>query len=728
MISKNNIVDNTILIFQNWNESVNKFKTPSNLEKGVYSLVFCNIGLSADNNSWTQVELGKTITNYIPYASNKKEILLNEPLRSVGDIKDRFVQIDGKWYVERNCGGSNVVINKNGVGGGNLSYTFSYEHNGQSASSVANTDSKYRIVDNYVGARALAIADYSANKNRNTIYFHFTNMDIVPTYAQDITSFKDYIDGKTINITFGLSQPTYEPVEIAPTVSTYTDVTHLSNNSTIPMTMNVKNSGYECIIKPSTQYTVCGITSGKIGTSEIIDGKITTPSTITDSFLRPYGSGKVNNVMLLEGNVENMPEYFTGIKSVFEDMKVTDEADENFGKYKAEVKVVGKNKLNPDYLAREILESQTINGVQITYNADGTITLNGTCTENTWLFSFIDMSKYLTNGKTYIISGLYMAITNKDGSSEYNEFVMSEKVEKVEIYLQMLTGDEFNNTILKPQLEEGTVATEYEPYHETKQTLYLDEPLYNNNVMTVHDNKLGYWKNWDSVTFDGSERIEIANINDKTIEFFLSDSINRTINNMACICNTIPYMSSGTNERTTTYETGVYMTINKNKLNTQDVDGFKQWLSENPTTVIYQLAEPVFVPVIEDAPDWVLESFDNCSIHINSGIPIKSVKYLYSGLQAERIVEQTITDNVLTLTKDKLQTATMSNNTTINLPTPLGYTEIHLFFVAQSDLVVTCPSAKWSTTPNLSANKTYEFIFLYINSTVGWLAYVREFS
>ena len=136
----------------------------------------------------------------------------------------------------------------------------------------------------------------------------------------------------------------------------------------------------------------------------------------------------------------------------------------------------------------------------------------------------------------------------------------------------------------------------------------------------------------------------------------------------------------------------------------------------------------MFVPLIEDAPDFVLESFDNCSIHINSGIPIKSVKYLYSGLQSERIVEQTITDNVLTLTKDKLQTATMSNNTTINLPTPLGYTEIHLFFVAQSDLVVTCPSAKWSTTPNLSANKTYEFIFLYINETVGWLAYVREFS
>ena len=37
--------------------------------------------------------------------------------------------------------------------------------------------------------------------------------------------------------------------------------------------------------------------------------------------------------------------------------------------------------------------------------------------------------------------------------------------------------------------------------------------------------------------------------------------------------------------------------ISKSKLSTTDVNGFKQWLSENPTTVVYELAEPWYEPI-----------------------------------------------------------------------------------------------------------------------------------
>jgi hypothetical protein len=37
--------------------------------------------------------------------------------------------------------------------------------------------------------------------------------------------------------------------------------------------------------------------------------------------------------------------------------------------------------------------------------------------------------------------------------------------------------------------------------------------------------------------------------------------------------------------------------INKNKLSTTDVNGFKQWLQSNPTTVVYELAEPWYEPI-----------------------------------------------------------------------------------------------------------------------------------
>ena len=93
-----------------------------------------------------------------------------------------------------------------------------------------------------------------------------------------------------------------------------------------------------------------------------------------------------------------------------------------------------------------------------------------------------------------------------------------------------------------------------------------------------------------------------------------------------------------------------------------------------------------------------------------------------------RVTEQPVTNNILTLTKDKIQYAVMTDNTTINLPTPLGYTEIHLVFNTTSAITITSPNVKWDTIPNLESNKTYEFIFTYINEAIGWLAHVISYS
>lgn len=43
-------------------------------------------------------------TPYQPYKEDKKEILLNEPLRGVGDTKDTIEKINGEWKIVRRCG------------------------------------------------------------------------------------------------------------------------------------------------------------------------------------------------------------------------------------------------------------------------------------------------------------------------------------------------------------------------------------------------------------------------------------------------------------------------------------------------------------------------------------------------------------------------------------------------------------------------------------------------
>lgn len=386
-----------------------------------------------------------TNTDYIPHAENKKQILLNEPLRAVGDTKDRFVQIDGKWYVERNCG--ELVFDGSEDEEWDVSPS-DWSLPNSIVFAIVFPNSKGYDWGKYDGTECLCdkIPSYSDSYLYGNDVFGFTNDNIgaykrfrIPkSYLSSETflAFRQWLQSNPVTVVYELASPTYEPVEISPVLNTYTDVTHITNNSTIPMNMPIVNSGYELIAKPSTKYTVVGITNGRIGDSTIVNGTITTPATLDDPFLRPYGTGKTSKVMLLEGEPANIPGYFKGIKSVFED-KVTED-----GKYACKVRV---------------------------YNDLG---------------------------------------------------------------------------------------------NETVQTLYLDEPLYNTNNITIYNDKLGYWKNYD-----------IRDYQDGDFGTYLTDM----------------------------------------------------------TKTVYQLAEPVFVPVIDNCPNFVIGSWDNCSIHFDSIIPLLATRYRYTG-------------------------------------------------------------------------------------------------
>ena len=64
----------------------------------------------------------------------------------------------------------------------------------------------------------------------------------------------------------------------------------------------------------------------------------------------------------------------------------------------------------------------------------------------------------------------------------------------------------------------------------------------------------------------------------------------------------------------------VNIRINKSRLSTIDVDGFKAWLSQNPTKVIYQLD----TPIIEDISPITLQCWKNGTISIDEVIPVET--------------------------------------------------------------------------------------------------------
>ena len=69
-----------------------------------------------------QLEANSSPTSYEVYKENKKEILLNEPLRGIGDIKDTIEKVNGEWKIVRRCAG--IVFNGSES---NLIFSYNFE-------------------------------------------------------------------------------------------------------------------------------------------------------------------------------------------------------------------------------------------------------------------------------------------------------------------------------------------------------------------------------------------------------------------------------------------------------------------------------------------------------------------------------------------------------------------------------------------------------------------------
>lgn len=351
---------------------VNAFN--SNMELGDYYYVNDDGG-----SAWIQIppelkynnnEVAKWLNSKI---CNKKEILLNEPLRGLPNgVKDRFVKIGGKSYIERNCGEFTLTEFLEGI-------THNVGVGNQTSTMVFAID---RIINdlNYKQLVKNGVCDRFSNNtvvdvDKELIYFGQNiniRIDKTKLTSQDTEGFKQWLRNNPTKIVYQLETPIYEPLEIEPTLNTYNDITHISNNSIIPCNMKIQNTGYNAIIKPSTLYTITLDTdkSGTIGmnlggakgTTTNNVSTLTTPATLADDSLRLYGKGiKGSKVRLLEGDKTNwIPSHFEGMKSSFEDkFDVTDNT------YKMEIlsytKKLQNQLLNPN-LKSHPFQRTTIDG------------------------------------------------------------------------------------------------------------------------------------------------------------------------------------------------------------------------------------------------------------------------------------------------------------------------------------------------------------------------------
>ena len=150
---------------------------------------------------------------------------------------------------------------------------------------------------------------------------------------------------------------------------------------------------------------------------------------------------------------------------------VTDTEDEHYGKYVIPVKIEGKN------LLKNIAQSTEL----IAVNSDGTLTLNGTTTVNTFLTlsdPIYDSDLLLSGGKTGFMLRGYKSGSAAIGENSSGSTLIAE-LDGHAIQLRWAKDKTADNVVISPMLRRNIgLSAVYEPYR-TPCTIniYLDSPL-----------------------------------------------------------------------------------------------------------------------------------------------------------------------------------------------------------------------------------------------------------
>ena len=499
-------------------------------------------------------------TNSDGSESNKKEILLNEPLRGLSNgIKDRFVKIGNKWFIERNRG-----IRK-------------YQEGDLDLTDVITdmTNTEYSLeTPTY---EPLEINPELTCYNDTT---HISNNSIVPCNMK-------------------IKNSGYNAI-IKPS-TLYTVVLYTNKSGTIGMNLG----------------GVKGTTTNNVLT-------LTTPATLSDDSLRIYGKGiKGSKVRLLEGDKTNwIPSFFEGMKSSFED-KVQEDGSykmeilsNNKNLFDGNWTRIGNSKQHETSYIKVSPNSNYIFSVSDNYNTNSA--------ERRFNVQFYDKHKnylgfivtgYLPNNvkiNTPYNCKYIKIITraNTDFTGEYTNIeycdVQLEKGMEVTSYVSPKSNKIQFSSIEPLRKINNDIKDRFVLKEDNK--IYIErncgEVVFNGNTN---------WSIWND--FDDFN-------NRKTILFYTTINGKHT-HNCKCDkfyengSHNTDYegIKSGGNTNT------VWFAIDKIKLNTLDKEGFNTWLRENNVKYCYKLAEPTYEEIPFELQKIILEGYENGTLFFDTNIP-----------------------------------------------------------------------------------------------------------
>lgn len=291
-----------------------------------------------------------------------------------------------------------------------------------------------------------------------------------------------------------------------------------------------------------------------------------------------------NSFMLFEQNSESekifLTEYFEGLKSFGEAEKVED-------KYKISI--------SSGYNLIDTKKGQT--GAYL-YN-------NGNFVSNaSYKFVTIEKNEGILQSNN-IATGIDVHITYWENEN-FIKGVILNKGESIEIKPP--------NNCNKIRISFNTRITEIVFIKYNKKDILIKEPLREGDYLYEDNGQVKVYRPTKQYTFTGNETsiVKWVTVTDENfIGFYITndDIPNLTSKRSLVVCNNFPSVDGVITKRNMYIAANsVNICIEKSALTTPDIEGFRAWLKANPTTIVYQLAEPV-VEIVENCVDIDLDTF-----------------------------------------------------------------------------------------------------------------------
>jgi hypothetical protein len=100
------------------------------------------------------------------------------------------------------------------------------------------------------------------------------------------------------------------------------------------------------------------------------------------------------------------------------------------------------------------------------------------------------------------------------------------------------------------------------------------------------------------------------------------------------------------NSSTGSYPNGIQLQLPVSLVPNDNWTVFKQWLQANPTTVVYELAEPYYEEISPTQEDLIITSVKEGDLHIDTIVPISSKVTYNVNVQLLTDFEQSIVEQV----------------------------------------------------------------------------------